>query len=190
MFTPQPVHGAAVYLLRFVTHDWPDAEVQLILRELARAASPDSKLLLIDFVVQSTCREEDTMTADSSVPGVQRSVPPVPLLQTAGEELALMADIMVRGGTRISLTCTSCLSPTDVEHVQREGANNGQLPGALQKLWWLGAFGGYSWRSTLAIAPRAESSRMSTPRENVISSLSLLCLSHIFTAEASVQRAV
>lgn len=47
-FRPQPVKEAAVYLLRFVIHDWADDEAVAILRPLAKAASSTSRLLLVE----------------------------------------------------------------------------------------------------------------------------------------------
>ncbi|KAI5855065.1 S-adenosyl-L-methionine-dependent methyltransferase [Durotheca rogersii] len=50
-FGPQPVAGAAVYLLRMIIHDWPDAKAAQILGQLARAMSPASRLLIMDMVI-------------------------------------------------------------------------------------------------------------------------------------------
>ncbi|KAK8009834.1 hypothetical protein PG990_008799 [Apiospora arundinis] len=50
-FAPQPKPGAAVYLLRTILHDWPDAEALRILAPLARALAPGSRILIMDMVV-------------------------------------------------------------------------------------------------------------------------------------------
>ncbi|KAI9841708.1 MAG: hypothetical protein M1837_000440 [Sclerophora amabilis] len=51
-FTPQPIHGARVYYLHFILHDWPDASARQILRQLRPAMTPGySKLLVDDFVL-------------------------------------------------------------------------------------------------------------------------------------------
>lgn len=47
-FRPQPVKEAAVYLLRFVIHDWADDNAVAILNILAKAASSTSRLLLVE----------------------------------------------------------------------------------------------------------------------------------------------
>ncbi|KAF5865903.1 hypothetical protein ETB97_001971 [Aspergillus alliaceus] len=50
-FDANPVLGAEVYLVRHVCHDWPDQYVVKILRNLMRAASPTSEILIVDSVV-------------------------------------------------------------------------------------------------------------------------------------------
>ncbi|KAI4220815.1 MAG: hypothetical protein L6R36_007345 [Xanthoria steineri] len=50
-FSPQPVQGAEVYLLRMILHDWKDAEAVKILERLAAAASPNSRILIMDMVL-------------------------------------------------------------------------------------------------------------------------------------------
>jgi hypothetical protein len=61
-FTPQPVRNAAVFLLRVITHDWPDEFVTRILLQLRHAATPQTKLILADYVLPLACedRTEDT----------------------------------------------------------------------------------------------------------------------------------
>ena len=50
-FKAQPVHGAEVYLLRMILHDWPDADAVAILRELAGAMGSGSRLVIMDSVL-------------------------------------------------------------------------------------------------------------------------------------------
>ncbi|KAI0726094.1 S-adenosyl-L-methionine-dependent methyltransferase [Fomitopsis betulina] len=50
----------AVFLLRVITHDWPDLYVTRILLHLRRAAGPDTKLLLADWVLPLACIDEDS----------------------------------------------------------------------------------------------------------------------------------
>ncbi|KAL8803015.1 MAG: hypothetical protein Q9182_003441 [Xanthomendoza sp. 2 TL-2023] len=51
-FTPQPVQGPKIFLIRQVLHDWPDRECQQILQHLAAAMRPEhSKLLINEFVL-------------------------------------------------------------------------------------------------------------------------------------------
>ncbi|GAA5908141.1 hypothetical protein JCM6882_005952 [Rhodosporidiobolus microsporus] len=47
-FTPQPVKNADIYLLRCIIHDWSDGESIKILKHLAAAAGPLSKLILVE----------------------------------------------------------------------------------------------------------------------------------------------
>ncbi|KAI7974927.1 hypothetical protein EIK77_001680 [Talaromyces pinophilus] len=49
---PQPVHGANVYLLRMILHDWPDHEAVLILKHIVKAMDKTkSRLLIMDTVL-------------------------------------------------------------------------------------------------------------------------------------------
>lgn len=50
-FTPQPVQGADVYLLRTILHDWSDADAIRILRGIVQAMGPSSRLLIMDMVL-------------------------------------------------------------------------------------------------------------------------------------------
>ncbi|KAL0578011.1 hypothetical protein V5O48_003961 [Marasmius crinis-equi] len=54
-FLPQPVQGAGVYLLRHITHNWQDKQAEEILRNLRSAASPSSKLIILDSLATYTC---------------------------------------------------------------------------------------------------------------------------------------
>jgi C-methyltransferase len=44
--------GADAYLLRFVLHDWADAEAALILGSLRRATNPTARLIVVEFVIR------------------------------------------------------------------------------------------------------------------------------------------
>lgn len=49
---PQPLHGASIYLLRMILHDWPDHEAVLILKHIVRAMDKTkSRLLIMDTVL-------------------------------------------------------------------------------------------------------------------------------------------
>lgn len=50
-FTDQPVHGAAVYLMRFILHDHPDSEAVVILRKLVPALKNGSRIVMMDGVM-------------------------------------------------------------------------------------------------------------------------------------------
>jgi len=54
-FTPQPVHGARIYYMGSILHDWPDEKARQILRSLVRAMAPKySRLLLNENVLPLT----------------------------------------------------------------------------------------------------------------------------------------
>ncbi|KAL9083352.1 MAG: hypothetical protein Q9165_008552 [Trypethelium subeluteriae] len=50
-FVPQPVKGAAVYLLRWILHDWSDAYAVKILRALVPALEPGARLCIAEQVL-------------------------------------------------------------------------------------------------------------------------------------------
>ena len=47
-FTPQPIAGAAVYIMRYIIHDWADERALAILARLSAAAAPSSRLVLVE----------------------------------------------------------------------------------------------------------------------------------------------
>ncbi|KAF2851527.1 S-adenosyl-L-methionine-dependent methyltransferase [Plenodomus tracheiphilus IPT5] len=49
IFHPQPV-TADIYMLKWILHDWPDAESVAILRALVPALKPGARVLFIDYV--------------------------------------------------------------------------------------------------------------------------------------------
>ena len=53
-WTPQPIHGARMYYMRNICHDWPDHKSRLILQNIKAAMGPDSVLLIDDMVVPNT----------------------------------------------------------------------------------------------------------------------------------------
>jgi hypothetical protein len=46
-----------VFLLRVITHDWPDGFVARILLQLRLAATPQTKLILMDYVLPFACED-------------------------------------------------------------------------------------------------------------------------------------
>ncbi|KAJ7026144.1 S-adenosyl-L-methionine-dependent methyltransferase [Mycena alexandri] len=54
-FEPQSVKDAAVYFMRVVIHDWPDAPAKEIMANTRKAAGPNSKLVLFDLVMPYAC---------------------------------------------------------------------------------------------------------------------------------------
>ena len=75
-FEPQPVQGAAVYLLQQALHDWSDEYCTTILRKLRDAADSSSKLIVVDklvpFAVRGFQHSED-------IPGLVKDQLPEPL---------------------------------------------------------------------------------------------------------------
>ncbi|KAH8696410.1 putative O-methyltransferase [Talaromyces proteolyticus] len=58
MFTEQPVHGAEVYLLRYVLHDWTDKYSIEILRKLVPSLKAGAKIVIQEYLLP----EPGTMT--------------------------------------------------------------------------------------------------------------------------------
>ncbi|TFK81372.1 hypothetical protein K466DRAFT_502247 [Polyporus arcularius HHB13444] len=91
LFLPNSIEPAApsVYILRVVTHDWPDAFVTKILLNLRRAATPDTKLLIADHILPHACydEDEDAASEEDPLPGMVRSLAPQgsPLLPNLGK---------------------------------------------------------------------------------------------------------
>lgn len=56
-FSPQPIKGAAIFLLRAVLHDWPDKFAGRILLELRKAATTATRLVIADFVLPLACAD-------------------------------------------------------------------------------------------------------------------------------------
>ncbi|KAJ3565961.1 hypothetical protein NP233_g7303 [Leucocoprinus birnbaumii] len=78
---PQPIKGAAVYFLRFIIHDWPDAKCIKILRNIRDAASASSKLILFEHVAPYAC--EDVTEYEGKI---ERRRAPWPLVPNIGKD--------------------------------------------------------------------------------------------------------
>ncbi|PPQ91161.1 hypothetical protein CVT25_002910, partial [Psilocybe cyanescens] len=91
-FTPQPIHNAAVFLLRVVLHDWPDVFARKILLRLREAAMPVTKLVIADFVLPLACPDDDMGDGGDGVlddiEGARTSPAPAPLLANLGKASA------------------------------------------------------------------------------------------------------
>ncbi len=78
LFTPQPIKGARIYLLRAILHDWPDADAIRILETLRPAVRKGySKLLIQEIVIPETRPNVRETTRDwtmlSFVSGCERT---------------------------------------------------------------------------------------------------------------------
>ncbi|KAJ3553408.1 hypothetical protein NM688_g3629 [Phlebia brevispora] len=76
-FEPQPVTNAAVFMVRYILHNWPDTYAVTILKQLRAAAQPDTTLVVLDQILDYMSRDGDTGEAD--IPGAKRPVAPEPL---------------------------------------------------------------------------------------------------------------
>ncbi|KAF7345187.1 hypothetical protein MSAN_01895200 [Mycena sanguinolenta] len=80
--TPQPILNAAVFMLRYIVHDWSDERAVNILRHLRDAAQPTTKLVVIDTILVSAARVPDS--GEEAIPGLARPSAPAPLLPNWG----------------------------------------------------------------------------------------------------------
>ena len=90
-FAAQPVADAAVFVARYITHNWADTRARQVLARLRAAARPDTVLLVIDDIQDHLCRARGGAAAD--VPGAAKPTAPAPLLphvETAASHLYSM----------------------------------------------------------------------------------------------------
>jgi hypothetical protein len=80
-FTPQPLKNAAVFLLRWIMHDWPDTFAVQVLQHLREAAAPETRLVTVDIILPYTCND---LCVTNRIPGAARTLAPVPLLPNMG----------------------------------------------------------------------------------------------------------
>ncbi|KAF9462557.1 hypothetical protein BDZ94DRAFT_1309633 [Collybia nuda] len=93
-FSPQPIRNAAVFFLRVVLHDWPNAHARTILLRLREAATEATKLVLADFILPLACVDTsgDGLAGDDGVldgvEGAESMLAPAPLLANLGKASA------------------------------------------------------------------------------------------------------
>ncbi|TFK34695.1 hypothetical protein BDQ12DRAFT_689414 [Crucibulum laeve] len=88
-FAPQPIKDAAVFLLRVILHDWPDDFARRILLQLREAATPQTKLLIADWVLPLACPDDMGSTGGlEGVEGAESILAPAPLLPNLGKASA------------------------------------------------------------------------------------------------------
>ncbi|KAI0088859.1 S-adenosyl-L-methionine-dependent methyltransferase [Irpex rosettiformis] len=83
MFGPQPIHNAAAFFLRAIIHDWSDDYSIKILSQLRAAATPDTRLIVIDSVIPYACGDHDLSSNIEGAKNVRPSAP-APLLPNYG----------------------------------------------------------------------------------------------------------
>ncbi|TCD62062.1 hypothetical protein EIP91_007521 [Steccherinum ochraceum] len=80
-FGPQPVENAAVFLMRYILHDWSDPYCIKILSQLRASATPDTKLVVIDALLQNNCPSDGKW---KHIRGGEAEIAPAPLLPNFG----------------------------------------------------------------------------------------------------------
>ncbi|KAJ6595363.1 O-methyltransferase [Mycena sp. CBHHK59/15] len=87
-FMPQPVKNAALFLLRYILHDWPDAQVGTILKHLRDVALPTTTLVVIEKIQSFASSEEFESSRAQEIPGAARPTAAPPLLPNWGAATA------------------------------------------------------------------------------------------------------
>ncbi|TFY69030.1 hypothetical protein EVG20_g3320 [Dentipellis fragilis] len=89
----QPVKNADVFIVRTILHDWANQFCIKILRNLRKAATPNTRLLVVDNIISYACKEE----AAKDIPGAAMPLPPAPLLANWGpaSSMSYLADIQM-----------------------------------------------------------------------------------------------
>lgn len=89
-FEPQPAENknVAVWLLRMIMHNWPDAECIKILKNIRNSCSKDTRIVIVDNIMlyASRSQEVEGQETGASDPG---ALAPEPLLANWGVANAL-----------------------------------------------------------------------------------------------------
>ncbi|TFK84126.1 S-adenosyl-L-methionine-dependent methyltransferase [Polyporus arcularius HHB13444] len=141
-FQPQPPHidiagvgtvsFPSVYLVRGCTHNWPDRDVQRMLRLLRDSAGPTTKLLLVEVILPLACYD-DTELEDAGaappLPGAERTLAPAgsPLLANLGKahaseyllDISMMAVLNAKERTLRELSTLALSAGWKVSRVTR-----------------------------------------------------------------------
>ncbi|KAF8510927.1 O-methyltransferase [Hysterangium stoloniferum] len=83
--TPQPIKDASVFLLCKILHDWSDRLAIPILRHLRNAATPETKLVVVDHIIPYACLDT---SPNQTIPGAMVPAAPYPLLANMGQASA------------------------------------------------------------------------------------------------------
>lgn len=98
-FEPQPAENTniAVYLLRMIMHNWPDAECVQILKRVRAACTPNTRIVIVDNIMLYASRDQTVEGADVGAQDPD-ALAPEPLLANwgAANSLSYKQDINVR----------------------------------------------------------------------------------------------
>ncbi|EIW80787.1 S-adenosyl-L-methionine-dependent methyltransferase [Coniophora puteana RWD-64-598 SS2] len=78
--TGAPVEGCDLYYMRFILHDWPQSDAQIIVNNVRKAMSPKSRLLIHDYMITPLDRKSGLVEAREH--GIEPA--PEPLLPNYG----------------------------------------------------------------------------------------------------------
>ncbi|KAI0314821.1 S-adenosyl-L-methionine-dependent methyltransferase [Amylostereum chailletii] len=94
---PPPEQNASVFLMRRIMHDYSDDICINILRHLRNAASPSTRLVIVDNVAPFACADDSNI--EQGLDGTSGKTTPAPLLANGGNvNLAIyLIDILMMG---------------------------------------------------------------------------------------------
>ncbi|TCD62058.1 hypothetical protein EIP91_007517 [Steccherinum ochraceum] len=117
-FTPQPIKNADAFILRFTLHDWSDPYSIKILKHLRDAATPKTKLIVIDAVLPYNCHSTGEW---DDIPGGEQPTSPAPLLPNLG---VASSDITYIDLLLLQVTNTTQRTVGELAHVLEESGWN------------------------------------------------------------------
>ena len=83
-FEPQPQKNASVFFLKHIMHDWSDQYCVKILKQLRAAATPQTKLVLMDSIMPFACHDASGEDEGNDISGAAPREAPAPLLANFG----------------------------------------------------------------------------------------------------------
>ncbi|KAJ6581687.1 O-methyltransferase [Mycena capillaripes] len=87
-FSPQPIKDAAAFLLRYILHNWPDDQAQVMLRHLRAAALPTTRLVILEKILPFAAVEDLEAWRTKDIAGAFRPSAEYPLLPNWGPATA------------------------------------------------------------------------------------------------------
>ena len=126
MFHPQYIKDAAVFLMRYTTHNWSDPYVTKFLTRLREAARPDTQLVIVDGIADYLCRGSGDA---EGIPGAAKEAAPEPLLPYPDSVIGwgYLMDLNVRTTLKLCIAMVLTTAVIDVGDDELPGAYRGRV---------------------------------------------------------------